>query len=496
VLKKRLGHSTLLMSLAASANSVISFVIFIVLSRILSPAEIGLVAFALIFVEAGKIIVNAGFPHAIVQHPVWDDQRASTCFYLNLLFALSIALFVFFIGAPLAARYYEAEAGPLLQVLSLIFFVDGIKAVHDGKLKREFAFRVIAIRSICGALAGGITGIYLAINGYGVWALVWQQLVNHSVVTVLTIMSSKWRPRLSFSPNHGRHLLAFSSPLMVAQLTGNISSKIFDILIGIVIGPTALGFFRIGGRVLYILQDVVLKPFEQTALSALARIEQRLQQALATLRLLRMSSYLTFPIFFGAAAIGPEFIIFAFGEKWSTSGNLMTILAIGSAPLGIGYQVNAALTASGHSRQVMMISSINLAVNILLAAASVPFGLVAAATGFALRSYFAITASLFFFNRVFTIGWLRVLQSVAPSFTASLAMFLIVIAAKYFLADQLAPLLRLLLLALLGAVAYAVLMLTLFRKETSNFLTEGKDLVPPSMKPVVAGLQRLTRLDQ
>src|SRR5690606_16682845 len=99
------------------------------------------------------------------------------------------------------------------------------------------------------------------------------------------------------------------------------------------------------------------------------------------------------------------------------------ILAIGSAPLGIGYQVNAALTASGHSRQVMMISSINLAVNILLAAASVPFGLVAAATGFALRSYFAITASLFFFNRVFTIGWLRALQSVAPSFTASLAMF-------------------------------------------------------------------------
>jgi hypothetical protein len=86
-------------------------------------------------------------------------------------------------------------------------------------------------------------------------------------------------------------------------------------------------------------------------------------------------------------------------------------------------------------------------------------------------------------------------QSVAPSFAASVAMFLIVIAAKYFMVDQLPPLIRLLLLALLGAVVYAVLMLTLFRKETANFLTEGKDLIPANMKPLVTGLQRLTRLD-
>ena len=102
-LKKRLGNSTAWMSLAASGNSVVSFVIFIVLSRILAPEEIGLVAFAWLFIEIGKIIVNAGFPHAIIQNSRWDETYASTCFYLNLTFAALITLLVFFFGAPLAA---------------------------------------------------------------------------------------------------------------------------------------------------------------------------------------------------------------------------------------------------------------------------------------------------------------------------------------------------------------------------------------------------------
>src|SRR5690606_37814551 len=100
-LKQRLGRSTVWMSAAASGNSVVSFLILIVLSRILTPAQIGLVAFALIVVDPGKIIVNAGFPQAIVQRQLWDNIYASTCFYLSMAFALLIASLIFFIGVPL-----------------------------------------------------------------------------------------------------------------------------------------------------------------------------------------------------------------------------------------------------------------------------------------------------------------------------------------------------------------------------------------------------------
>lgn len=493
-LKKRLGSSTAWMSLAASGNSLVSFVIFIVLSRILAPEEIGLVAFALIFVEIGKIIVNAGFPQTIVQHPVWDEVYASTCFYLNLLFAVLITLIVFLIGAPLASDYYHPDAGPILQALSAVFFLHGIKAVHEGKLKREFVFRSIAIRSVLGGLLSGIVGIYLALKGFGVWALVWQQLINHGVIAVFTLLTAHWTPRRAFSIADAKHLLRFSSPLMIAQVTGNVSSKIFDLLIGIVIGPAALGFFRVGSRVLYILQDIVLKPFEQTALSALSRISGSAQQAAATLRLIRMSTLLTFPVFFGAAAVGPEFIIFAFGEKWAPSGQLMIILGVGIAPTVIGYQINAALTATGNSGMVMRLAGMAFLINGGIAASAVPFGLVAAAYGFAVRTYLTIFLNLYFFRKVFGVSSWSVLKLVIPSFVASLSLFAVIAGTKFFLTDRFSTGLNLAIYCVLGAIVYAVLMITIFRAETRNFFVESMGLLPEKFKPLMRVIQRVTRI--
>jgi O-antigen/teichoic acid export membrane protein len=307
-LKKSFGKSTLWMSAAASGNSLISFVIFIILSRLLAPEEIGLVAFALIVVELGKILVNAGLPQAIVRYPEWDERYAATCFYLNLLLAALVTLLVFFVAAPVIAYYYDARAELLVQVLSIVFLLEGVKAVHEGKLKREFNFRAIALRTVVGSLLAGLVGVFLAFQGYGVWALVWQQLLNQLVVTLVTLNSARWLPGLQFSVADARALLAFSTPLTLAQMISNFASKIYEMLVGLLLGPAALGFFRVGGRALFILQEIVLKPFEQTLLPALARMTEREQRAQGTLRVMRMSAYFTFPIFFGAAALGPEFI--------------------------------------------------------------------------------------------------------------------------------------------------------------------------------------------
>lgn len=493
-LKKRLGSSTAWMSLAASGNSIISFVIFIVLSRILTPSDIGLVAFALIVVEIGKIIVNGGFSQAVIQKAEWDDGYASTCFYLNILFSIFVTLAVIFIAAPLIGQYYQTQAEPLVKVLSIIFFLDGIKAVHEGKLKREFAFKVIALRSILAGLIPGAVGIYLALNDFGVWALVWQQLLNQIVVTVLTLATAKWMPQLSFSFPQAKQLIHFSSPLMLSQLISNISSKVFELLVGIIIGPAALGFYRVGGRALYILQDIALKPFEHTALSALARINGLSQQALASIRMIRVSSYLIFPIFFGAAGVASEFITLAFGEKWTESGNIMTILAIGIAPIIVNLHINAALMASGHSRYVLLLAVTALAINCILGVISVPFGLTATAYGFAIRSYLILGIYLFMFKYVFATGVIPMLKTLAPAVLASAGMFAIVIITKPFLENHLAAVLLIVLLCVIGALTYIILMLVFFRSETKNFFIESIDIAPAKFKPYIKTIQRIIKL--
>ena len=493
-LKKRLGSSTVWMSLAASGNSVVSFIIFIVLSRILTPSDIGLVAFALIVVEIGKIIVNAGFSQAVVQKPEWDDVYASTCFYLNIIFSIVVTLVVIFIAAPLIGIHYQAEAESIVKVLSIIFFIEGLKAVHEGKLKREFAFKVIAIRTILAGLIPGAVGIYLALNGFGVWALVWQQLLNQLVITLLTLSTAKWMPQWVFSIEQAKILLRFSAPLMLSQLISNVSSKIFELLVGILIGPAALGFYRVGGRALYILQDIVLKPFEHTALSALSRINGLIPQAQATVRMIRISSYLIFPIFFGAAAIAPEFITFAFGEKWAASGNVMTILAIGIAPLIISLHVNALLMASGHSRYVLILALSALFINCFVGALTVPFGLNATAIGFTLRSYLIIFLHLFIFKHVYRDSFMHMLKTLSPTFIASSLMFAIVTISKPLLEDHLMTIFYILILCVIGAMTYALQMVILFRKETKNFFTEGIEIAPDKLKPVIRAVQRIVKL--
>lgn len=493
-LKQQLGSSTLWMSLAASGNSLVSFIIFIVLSRILAPEDIGLVAFALIVVEVGKILVNAGFAQAIVQQPHFRQRFASTCFFANVFFAAIITLLVIFIGAPLVAHYYQPVAGDVLTVLSVIFLMEGIKAVHEGKLKREFAFQTIALRAVAAGLISGALGIYLALAGYGVWALVWQQLMNQFITSLFTLIYGKWMPSWTFSWPAFKRLTGFSSPLMVAQLIGNISTSTFEFLVGIILGPAALGFYRVGGRALYILQDVVLKPFEHTALSALSRLTNKQQQAQGALRMLRMSAYLTLPIFFGAAAIAPEFIALAFGEKWQASGNLMSILAVAIAPLVIGYHTNAALTASNNSRYVMFQASAALVLSIGLGAISIPFGLTATACAFAVRNYLLTGLQLYFFNKIFHTGWLAIVKTFLSSSIASLIMFIVVYEANRLLSAHLPAALNILALCALGGLTYLCLMATIFRPETKNFFEESIGLAPLKLKPVISRIQGFIKL--
>ncbi len=493
-LKQNLGRSTAWMSLAATGNSAISFIIFIVLSRILSATDIGLVAFALIVVEIGKIIVNAGFSQAVVQRPEWNNTYASTCFYLNIIFSILVTLVIVFIAAPLVAHYYEPKSERILKILSIIFFLEGIKAVHEGKLKREFSFRVIALRTVLASLLSGALGIYLAVKGFGVWALVFQQLTSQVLITLVTVISAQWMPSLTFSWAHTQQLLRFSTPLMFAQLMGNLGSKIFEVLIGVLMGPAALGFFRVGGRAIYILQDVVLKPLENTTLSALSRIAQTHQQALSVLRVIRMSCYLTFPIFFGAAAIGPEFIIFAFGERWALSGQIMTLLAIGIAPTVIGQQINAVLTASGNSRLVLVLAAITFVGNCIVGFLMVPFGLLAVACGFAARTYITLLFNLYFFKRIYHIDIGYVLKITAPSFTSSLIMFAALMSLKLIIGDKLSIALLLPMLCIVGAIIYALSIRVLFKNETKLFFIESIDLVPNKLKSLLSTIQRLIKL--
>ncbi|HEY8941610.1 MAG TPA: lipopolysaccharide biosynthesis protein [Cellvibrio sp.] len=487
-LKQQLTNSTAWMSLAASGMSIVSFLVFIIISRILSPTEIGLAVFAILVVEAGKIILNGGISQAIVKRADWNHEYASSCFYLNIFYALVFTAVVWFAGSPLTARYYDPAAVPVLQALVVIFLLEGIKVVHEGKLRREFAFKVIAVRSISASLLSGIIGVVMALQGYGVWALVAQQLSGQLLVTVVTLVSARWWPEFKFVWHHSKHALKFSSPLMLAQLINTLCSSVLEFMVGILLGPAALGIYRIGGRALFILQDIIVRPLEQTALPALARLHDLSARASACLRIMRMSSFIIVPIFFGTAAIAPEFIVLVFGEKWRASGELMSLIAVGSAPLLIRYQVNAALTAQGKTLWVLGLTLSLLIATVALGYFWVSKGLIYAALAYVATTYFAAILGLIIFQSHFGCSFAVIIKTLLPSYIASATMLGICWATKNQLGNL--PLsLQIPLIALVGALSYLLLGLLVFRPETKNFLQEALSIAPAKVSPHLLRLQ-------
>lgn len=494
-LKRQLSSSTAWMSLAASGMSLVSFLVFIIISRILSPNEIGLVVFAILVVELGKIIINGGITIAVVQRKEWDDNYSSTCFYLSLLYGVIFTALVVTVGAQLTRKFYDPAAVEILQVLSIIFLIEAVKVVHEGKLRREFLFKVIALRSILASSISGVVGVTLALQGYGVWALVAQQLTGQVLITAVTLFSAHWWPRLRFSLSLAREVLTFSAPMMLASFIYTLCNTLLEFMVGIILGPIALGIYRIAGRALFILQDIIIRPMEQTVFPALSRLNDKLSCAEATLRIMRMSCFVIVPIFFGTAAIAAEFIELVFGEKWSASGSLMSLLAIGSTPLVVRLQVNAALTSQKKTGWVMFSTITTLLVTLAIGYVAIPYGLQYAALAYIAVSYITGIISLLVFYRVFGCRFLSIFNALWPSYLASGIMLAICMILKQELPATLPSTLQIILVCATGGLTYLLLGLLVFRKETKNFLQEGLSIAPAKFSPLLLRLQDWFRLN-
>ncbi len=491
-LKQQLGNSTAWMSLAASSMSIVSFLVFIIISRILSPSEIGLAVFAILVVEAGKVILNGGISQAIVKREDWSQVYASTCFFLNIVYALVFIALIWLFGIPVTEHFYDPAAAPILQAMLIIFLLEGVKVVHEGKLRREFSFKAIALRSISASFISGVTGVLMALQGYGVWSLVGQQLSGQILVTVITLVSARWWPSFTFSWSEAKSAMRFSSPLMLAQLINTLCNSVLEFIVGFLLGPAALGTYRIGGRALFILQDIIVRPLEQTALPAFARLQDVTARANSCLRIMRMSSFIIVPIFFGTAAIAPEFIVLVFGDKWRASGELMSLIAIGSAPLLIRFQVNAVLTAQGHTLWVLATTLCLLLVTMLLGYFWVQKGLTFAALAYLVSMYFSALLGLVIFQYHFGCSYTVIMKTIFPSYIASAAMLGICLVVKSHLRDW--PLtIQILSTAATGAFSYLILSLLVFRPEAKNFLQEALSIAPAKISPHLLRIQQWCR---
>jgi PST family polysaccharide transporter len=311
------------------------FVVFIILGRLLTPSDFGVVAAAYTVTTLFRVVVDAGFTRYLVQRPSLPLIYADTAFWISLGTAVFFTGLAFVLAPYFALLFGIPNLTVVIRVLSSLFILTALDATQSGLLDRNMQFKVQAIRHLSATGISGVVAITLAFAGAGVWALVSQQLVLEMVTVVLLWRLSQWRPRFRASRVCLRDLVPFGLRMSTIRLTQFAMTNADNFFVGIVFGEVALGFYVIAYRMFSVLNDLFIMVINRVALATFSRLQHDRELVnTAFYRASRIGSLLTLPAYVGLALLSRQVIVLLFGVKWLPSAPLLSVLMIAAFAQG------------------------------------------------------------------------------------------------------------------------------------------------------------------
>lgn len=306
----------------------VTTIVSLALAAIVGPEGYGIVAMALIYISFIQLWLEQGISTAIIQRAELEPEHLDAAFWLNLAWCLVLAGLSVGLSGWWAHVNHVSQLGPVISVLSLSLVLQGLTIVQLSLLQRRLDFKRIALRSNLAVLAGGLSGIALAVAGLGVWALVAQQLVTSAVSLVLLWAIGKWVPRLRFSPRHARQLLSFSSQVFVANLGGFVNRRVDALLLGLFFGPVAVGLFRLADRLVQSVIQFTTRPIQIFSLPQFSRQQRSPEELHRSVRsCMRLTLLTTVPALLILASCS-NFIVDALGPHWRSAAPAVAFLAL------------------------------------------------------------------------------------------------------------------------------------------------------------------------
>lgn len=480
-----LGHAAargLAWTMLRSVSSrVVGSVVFVVLARLLDPEAFGTIALASVFVVLLTMLVDSGFGEAVIQRRELTPSDLDTAFWVNNLIGIGLALVMTASAGLLGSLFRQPELTPVLRALSVAFVFAALSSVPQALLRRELAFRKIALRGFLATVAGGAVGVGMAFAGLGVWSLVGQLLANAAVATIILWLVCPWRPGRAVSRSSFVELIRFGANVLGEKLALFASRRSDDFLIGLVLGPVALGLYTAAYRILLLLTETIIWTIEGVAFPLFSRLHgdaERSRRAFYTVSQLCLA--VATPAFLALAVLAPELTRVAFGPRWAGAIPVMRLLALVGIPHAMTYFNKAVVNAAGRPDLSFRVAIVTGVVNVIGFALAVRWGIVAVAASYVACGYLLTPVSVWSVMRVLDLEVKRYLRLLVAPAVSGLAMLVLVMAAKAVLPDDLTgvPLLAVLLL-IAGAVYLLVLCLT-GRRFVMSVLANGRRLLVAS----------------
>lgn len=309
----------------------ISFLVSVVLSRILLPSDYGTVALVLIFINIANVFVTSGFSTALVQNKNASELDFSTNFYCSL--ALSAVVYgIVFGAAPYIADFYQMpELKTILRVFSLRIPISSFSAIQHAYVERNMLFKKYFLSTLLGTIVSGIVGISMALMNFGVWALVSQYFTNTIIDIIVLFITVPWRPHFLFSLKSAKGMISYGWKILASDLSGTLFDQIRSLLIGKAYSSSDLAYYNKGKQLPDLISVNVCATLMTVLFPAISNVNDNIEEVKKiTHKALLLLSYIMFPLLFGLAGIARPLVKFLYTDKWMNAILYIQILCVAS----------------------------------------------------------------------------------------------------------------------------------------------------------------------
>ncbi len=448
----------------------ISFVLSIILARLLTPHDYGTIGMIIIFLAFSNVFVDSGFTRALIQRQDRTEKDFSTVLIFNVL--ISILLYVIlFIASPAIADFYETpELVSLQRVFFLVIILNSLTVVQSAKLQIEVDFKSIALINAVATIISGCIAVWAAYEGLGVWALVIQALIKAIVSVVGFWIAGKWIPKTGFDIVSFKRLFGFGSKLLACGLLSTTITNVYNLIIGKVYNSASLGYYTRAQQFPELTAGTLNSVLLNSTFPLMATLQDKQDELIQTFsRLIKLSALAVFPAMVGLAVLSKEIILVLLGEKWLPSSDLLFWLALSYVFIPLSSLNLNLLNAIGRSDLFMKIDFSKVPIIAIMMVITFPISLKAVVIGKVLTAFVYFYMNGFMIGKLYKFGAFKQLACCWKGIIATIIMAISVWFVKSIFEIQIVSLL---VGVISGAAVYLLVLAILKEKELNAFIRQ------------------------
>lgn len=462
--------STFWTSIEKIATMGISFIITMLLARLLSPKDYGIIAIIMVFIAISNSIIDSGFSTALIRKDKCDMKDYSTAFTFNFLVGLLLYTLLYLLS-PIINSYYQMPLlDDVIKIYGLVLLIDSFKIVPNAILIRNLCFRQIAKISVFSVMLSGCIGIYCAYNGLGVWSLVIQVLLMSFTSVILLLYKTKWIPKFSISKSSFLYLWGFGSKMLVTGIISNIYANLYSLVIGKAYNSEVLGLYNRGEKNASLIPNIISSVFCRNILPILSQIKHDRKRMINAYRqFVVLVTLVSVPFTVLLVALAKPFVLFFLSDKWADSIIYLQIFSFASLTAAPGMINLIICQVDGRSDILLKAEIIKKTIGVILIFSLLPLGPIVLATGKAIYDFVIYGINLYFVKKLVGLTFVDQIRDISPIILSSIPAGAIAYLCTWIIPYEI---LQLIIGTFLGLIVFYIISNYLFKMNTYSLIFE------------------------